>query len=647
MAMSRPTEVRTDEGSNTLVEAVLVGTSGWLVRIRWIAGGSVLIATWALEAILDLQAPQIALYAIGIGILLYNSIFFLLERDFTKRAAGVHEYARLAKWQTAMDWIAMTLLVHYSGGIESPLILFFIFHIIIDAIFFNPGTVFGFVGLAVALLTGIALLEYYEVIPHESIGGFLNTPLYLNALYVSATLLFFTSTSVISAYLVSSIHERLRRREYQVVRLSKGLQAATKRLQALNEGARTVGSTLDFPQVLNRLVESTARVMGVRACSIRLLDKSGGNLDTVAVYGLSQTYLNKGPIDWQSNPLARQVLSGEIVNISDVSSSSILQYPEEARQEGIKSILSAPLMGKNEPLGIIRAYSVEANHFSKDDESFLVGIAAQGSIAIENALAYRSIEELDQSKSRFVQMVTHELRSPVSVTSSLLRTMAAGYAGAINEQQQDIINRAIRRMDYLQSLVDDLLDLAAGRTDISARAQLVAVKLSPVIEKVVKRFEVSAQEQDLELSWDNRCSEEEPVVLATPEGLDRIFNNLISNAVKYTPTGGKVIVTLACLQAHVQVFIEDTGIGIPQESMDHLFTEFYRAQNAKEVEQEGTGLGLAIVKDTLDRIGGQITVESTLGKGSKFVITFPKECNSETQSSRDKEENDITSDSRN
>jgi signal transduction histidine kinase len=640
IAESKPMEGITGEDNRTLVEAELVATIGWLIRIRWLAGGSVLLATWALGALLDLKAPEVALYTIGIGILLYNLYFYILEQRLDTNAAGVQGYARLTKWQTAMDWIAMTLLVHYSGGIESPAIVFFIFHIIIEAIFFEMRTVFGFVGLAIALLTGIALLEYYGVVPHESIVGFLNESLYRNTLYVFATLLFFASASIITAYLVSSIHERMRRREEQILRLSKSLQVVSNRLQALNEGARTISSTLEMRQVLDRLVESTAKVMGIQACSIRLLDESGGILKPVAVYGLSQTYLNKGPVEWQNNPLARQVLSGKIVNVPDVSNSDLLQYPEEARQEGINSMLTAPLIGKSGALGIIRAYAVDRDHFKQDDEAFLAGMAAQGSIAIENALAYRSIEELDQSKSQFVQMVTHELRSPVSVTISLLRTMLAGYTGEINEQQQDILNRAIRRMDFLQGLVDDLLDLAAGKTDITAQQQLEPLKLAPAVEKVVRRFEVSAKEKGVALSCQDRCTEDELVVMATAEGLDRVFNNLVSNAVKYTPSGGSVAVELSRVAGEAQIIVEDTGIGIPQEAMKNLFKEFYRAPNAKDVEREGTGLGLTIVNDTLDRMAGRISVQSTLGKGSKFTVTLPIKNSADEGLVQDKEEYD-------
>jgi signal transduction histidine kinase len=113
------------------------------------------------------------------------------------------------------------------------------------------------------------------------------------------------------------------------------------------------------------------------------------------------------------------------------------------------------------------------------------------------------------------------------------------------------------------------------------------------------------------------------MVMAAPESLDRIFNNLLSNAVKYTPREGKVTVTLLRSGEDARILIEDTGIGIPEEAVEHLFEEFYRAPNAKEFEREGTGLGLTIAKDLVTRLGGWITVHSTQGEGTRFTVSLP------------------------
>lgn len=608
-----------------MFEAELAGSVAWLIRLRWVAGLGVLAATWIVGAIFKLGASEIALYAIGAGILIYNLIFFAWEKRLADSQAGSEAYQSLAKLQVGLDWLAMTLLIHYSGGIESPAIMFFFFHIIIAAIFFPPRTALAFALLAIGLVSGIALMEYNGFIPHQPIIGLLPINLYQNGFYAISVLIFFGSTALTASYLTLTIHERLRRREEEIIRLTKSLQAATMRLQALNDGARLVGSTLDLPEVLKRLVESTAAAMGVRACSIRLLDPTGQKLEPVAVYGLSQAYLNKGPVELSANPLAREVLAGKIVNIPDAPNSPLLQYPEEARQEGIQSMLSAPLVGKAGPLGILRAYAVEPNRFTPEDEDFLAAIAAQGSIAIENALAYRDIEALNAAKSQFIHIVTHELRSPVSVTRSLLRNIVAGYAGQITEQQQDILNRACRRVDFLQKLIDDLLDLAAGKTEFKEHEKLEPVRLVNILDIVLKRFEIPAQEKGVQLNRRVEPGAEDAIVMATPDGLDRIFTNLVSNAIKYTPAGGNVSVTLSRTDHEASVLIADTGIGIPDDAKPHLFEEFYRAPNAKALEREGTGLGLTIVKDLVERFGGTIAFESTLNVGTKFTVTLPAE----------------------
>lgn len=619
-----PTQVeRNNRAHRNLVEAELVASVAWLINLRWLAGGGVIAASWVVRFVFNLTAPTGALCTIGAAILLYNLIFFGLERRYRNKTSPELVYGRLAKWQTGLDWLAMALLIHFSGGIESPVILFFIFHIIIASIFFPPGTAYEFSLLAITLVSGIALLEYFGILPHHFILGYLEFPVYQNRLYLLAVLVFFASTGLISAYLVTSIHDRLRQREEEIMELTENLRRATARLQALNEGARTVGSTLDLPQVLDRLVKSTAKVMDVRACSIRLLDKSGRQLEPVAVYGLSQAYLNKGPVDANINPLARETLSGRVINIPNAPENPLLQYPEEARQEGIQSMLSAPLIGKSGPLGIIRAYAVEPNRFTPDDEAFLGAIAAQGSIAIENALAYQAIEELDTLKSQFIRMVTHELRSPVSVTRSLLRTIVTGYAGEVTEQQLDILNRASRRVEFLQKLIDDLLDLAAGKVMEKTNEVLSPIPLAPAIQKVIDRYALPAKEKDIIIQMNNRSPGKHILVMATVEGLDRIFNNLVSNAVKYTPVGGRVQIELSQMDHETEVIVEDTGIGIPEEAIGHMFEEFYRAPNAKEMEQEGTGLGLTIVKDMVTKYGGRISVQSKLNKGTRFTVVLP------------------------
>ena len=302
-----------DNNNHTnLVSAELIASVSWMIKLRWLAGVGVIITSGIVHIFFNLTAPTGILSILGAVILLYNLCLFFIARKYQKQSVPTKEYYDLAMWQTGLDWAVMILLIRYTGGIESPIIFFFIFHIVIASIFFQRRTAFIYTMVAVGLVTCLALFEYFNLIPHLIIEGYLEVPLFQNSLYVIATLIFFASTSFIAAYLVTSIHDRLRVREQQIIELSQELHQATIRLQMLNEGARLISSTLDLDQVLDRLARNTVDVLGVHACSIRLLDKSGRQLELAAEYGLSDRYKNKGPIDIENNPSARMVLSGKV-----------------------------------------------------------------------------------------------------------------------------------------------------------------------------------------------------------------------------------------------------------------------------------------------------------------------------------------------
>jgi signal transduction histidine kinase len=201
--------------------------------------------------------------------------------------------------------------------------------------------------------------------------------------------------------------------------------------------------------------------------------------------------------------------------------------------------------------------------------------------------------------------------------------MLAGYVGAMPDAQRDVVERALRRADFLQALINDLLDLASGKVEVAATAERALVSLSDAVERVVRRFEIPAREKQIQLEWQCECGDGPITIAATNDDVDRVLNNLVSNAVKYTPSGGRVSVHLHRVHDEAYLEVSDTGIGIPEESMPHLFEEFYRAPNAKAREKDGTGLGLAIAKDLVARYGGRMAVQSKVGEGTTFSVTWP------------------------
>ncbi|MGC9348887.1 MAG: ATP-binding protein [Anaerolineae bacterium] len=605
------------------VEYELCMSLGWLSTLRWIAGGGVIAATWVSRFILGLQVEVVPLTIIGLCILGYNAIFrrwlIYVECDLT----GIsNRTRRLARIQIAADWLATIALVHFSGGIESPIILYFFFHTTLAAILLSRKETFIFAGLAVVLLTGVTLLEYAGVLPHHHIDGFLPRELYRGTTYIAGTLFFFTSAIFVDAYLATRTSRRLRMREREIVQLGQDLQRAYRRLEALYESAQAVSSTLELQEVLDRLTENTAKVMKVKGCTIRLLHETATQLCLVSTYGLRDEYLQKGCLIVDQNPLVRQVLAGEIVAVPDVTADDRLQYPAEAAAEGIRSTLTAPLQGRSRTLGIIRVYCDEVRCFTDDDAHYLTTVASHGSIAIENAMAYEAVQNLEEAKRKFVLMVTHELRSPVGVVRSLLNTMAKGYAGELDELQADMINRALRRTEFLQTLIDDLLDLAAGKTGLRQLKKREPVNVQKVLTGIAERYRVPATEKQIDLALDVEA--DDPFYIsADAEELDRALTNLVSNAVKYTPEGGQVRITLEKEMDNARLEVSDTGIGISEEALPHLFEEFYRAPNAKAQVKQGTGLGLVITKDIVTRYGGSIRVDSTVGEGTTFTLLLP------------------------
>lgn len=582
----------------------LASSIAWLIRLRWGAGVGVVLATIVAGRLAGLPLAERPLCLIGAGILLYNAAFrFLPGRLPGQLLDTLTRRQWFARVQIGVDWVATAALIHFTGGIESPAIIFYLFHITIASLLLPHDRGFYYVALAPALVGGVAVAEYAGLLGHVALfgSGASDSPT-----FIVTVLLFFTGSAYAMAYFSMSISRRLRRREREIA--------------GLYESVRLTTSTLDLPLVLDRLTEAVAAALHCRGASIRLLDKTG-RLDTVATDGLSDGYRGKAPIDLGRALLDREVMAGHTVLVADVATDARVYRPEEVLAEGITSMLCAPLLGKRGAIGVLRAYGGDDHRFSSDDAAFLGAVAAHGAVAIENAEAYSVLQALDREKSRFVRTVTHELRSPLQVTQNLLAVLRGNYTGPLNERQVDLLERARHRVAFLETLVDDLLDLAAGRTDVRAeQAEPGLVRLADALRRVSARFDAACRAKGLSLHVS--CPEEDLSAWSDEAGIDRLVDNLVGNAVKYTPAGS-VRVELTRAGEYAQVVVADTGIGIPSEEQPRLFEEFFRARNAKQVEERGTGLGLTIARDLVTRCGGRIAVESVENRGTTVTVSLP------------------------
>ncbi|MGA2957646.1 MAG: ATP-binding protein [Thermodesulfobacteriota bacterium] len=604
------------------VEEELIERVSWLIRLRCFAALGVVMTTWVIGFLVGILIRQGELFLVGSAIAAYNLIFYLRLRTLRKDpSAGIEQFSRFASIQFSIDWLALTLLVHYSGGIESPVIFYFIFHAIIASILLSPKACYFHATVGVLLVGTMALLEFYGIIPHVSIPGFL-APHYNQPFFVMGTLFFFGSAIYVSIYLATSITRQLWGRTRQLAQLKQRLENAYNKTQSLYDIAKAVTSTLNFTEVLNTIAQLATKAMKAKACSIRLLDEERHLLRVGAAYGLSKEYLAKGPVDLEKSLVDRGALRGKAVAVFDVTKDPGFQYPEEAAKEGIRSVLCVPLSVREKPIGVLRLYTGEIHRFTDEEIDFLNTLASQAAVAIENARTYQRLEDLEQAKSDFVFTVAHELKAPVAAIQSILRVLLEGYAGEIFQKQKGLIARAERRLIALQSLIRDLLALGALKGELP-EAKKADVILNGIVNRIVDTVQSEVEEKKIDLRVE--VPEALLTIKANEDDLERLLGNLLENAVKYTPPRGRVSLALSSQDHGVRIVVSDTGIGIPPESLPRIFEEFYRAKNAKEMGQEGTGLGLSLVKHIVDRYHGTINVESKVQDGSTFTVTLPRE----------------------
>jgi signal transduction histidine kinase len=213
--------------------------------------------------------------------------------------------------------------------------------------------------------------------------------------------------------------------------------------------------------------------------------------------------------------------------------------------------------------------------------------------------------------------VAHEFRAPLAALQSFLMLLAKGYIPP--DQQAAILQHAIDRGQDLLDLVDDLMDLATTQEE-QAAGRHSTIRVGDELEKVLPALEAQARSKGLTLSVE---IQQNPAVMGNSIHLRQIWTNLISNAIKYTPQGGRVRIVLDRNETFALGMVEDTGIGIAPEDQELIFHEFYRTPQAREWERRGTGLGLPIVKRIVEGYGGRVEVESALGKGSRFRFRLP------------------------
>jgi two-component system phosphate regulon sensor histidine kinase PhoR len=242
-----------------------------------------------------------------------------------------------------------------------------------------------------------------------------------------------------------------------------------------------------------------------------------------------------------------------------------------------------------------------------------------GTVTVLEDMTY--LLELDRMKGDFVAMVSHELRSPISAIEQNINLILQGLTGEINDKQRHLLNRAKERSRGLLELINDLLEISKIDAGMAMQRK-EPLQVEEVVKGVVELMEGEARAKGVDL----RITINQPIkhILGDRDNLEGVFNNLVNNAIKYTPSGGEVRVEVGTDGDYIKIVVADTGIGIPKDDLPRIFDKFYRVKSEKTRGIVGTGLGLSIVKSIVEAHLGSISVKSEEAKGTTFTVVLPR-----------------------
>lgn len=379
----------------------------------------------------------------------------------------------------------------------------------------------------------------------------------------------------------------------------------------LIEISRDLASTLDLDTLLDDIVRAAADITQAEAASIMLYDDTARQLYFQVATNIDEPTMRGLIVPLEKSFAGWIVTNRKSLRIEDAHKDE--RYFSDVEQTigySTKSLLGIPLITKNKVVGVLEVVNKKRGKFTDPDESMLTVLGAQAAVAIENARLFQ--------QSDLIAQFVHELRTPLASLSTATYLLIRPEMS--REQRDQIVNNIHNETLRLNSLASSFLDLARLE---SGRVQFRKTRFSvgDLIYESVDVMASKAHETGIQIRVE--VPGDMPLMEADRDKIKQVILNLLSNAIKYNRPNGSVIITSNFTDTEESITIQDTGLGIPEESIPHLFEKFYRVRE-HEGKASGTGLGLSICKQIIQGHNGRIEVKSKMGVGTSFTIYLPR-----------------------
>lgn len=433
---------------------------------------------------------------------------------------------------------------------------------------------------------------------------------------------------------------------YERFRLNTSLQHFQDRLQVLNELNQLIASNVNLPRIVKTLARESAFRFSADVAITYIFDDEFKYLEGKGSYGCPAAMIPKIS-EQDSGVLGQALRTGGHISIQNIQHQRGHGLPF-LEGLGIKGISVCCLEVRGESLGAVLIGFKREMSLSEKDRARFEEFSQAAAVAISNSRTQERItayterleelvssrtadlviqtqkaEDANHAKSQFLANMSHELRTPLTAIVGYSSVLADGIFGPLNDKQIDALNAVTRSSEHLKNLIDDVLNLSRIESGKEA-PEPKSVALKELLNQVFKLILQTAVQkgvalQPLEIPEEVMNS----ALWVDTKHIHQIAINLMSNAVKYTPRGGKVWLEASVVSDKVRIAVRDTGVGIPPHKIDKLFERFERGEDTYSKSQEGTGIGLNLTKRLVELNGGSIGAESTEGEGSTFWILVP------------------------